>query len=126
MKKIFLILKCQGRCHYRITVSKRVDLFILLLLLTFTIDAQTINSESAKQIAESFLGKEVRESNESRHRKMARVEASIPNTPAIYFFNATDGKGFVSVSGDEGATTPVLAYSKNGVFDIDNVPELFP
>lgn len=123
MKKIFLIPKCQGRCHYRITVSKRVDLFILLLLLTFTIDAQTINSESAKQIAESFLGKEVRESNESRHRKMARVEASIPNTPAIYFFNATDGKGFVIVSGDEGATTPVLAYSKNGVFDIDNVPE---
>lgn len=118
MKQQFLLFpKSPGTGHQWRGAFMRCCLLLILASSVCTVNAKTVDAESARQIARSFLGKEVKVSDEAKSRAGASVASE-----AIHIFNAVDGKGFVVVAGED-VVNPVLAYSDNGVFDAKNAPE---
>lgn len=95
-----------------------MDVAYVMLLGGLTAQANPIGSSEAILIAEQFLGKEVQALNLPRKSAGTATAA----TPSLHILNASDGKGFVVVSGDD-RIMPVLAYSDNGQFDPQTAPE---
>ena len=91
--------------------------FLLLLAMSLVMaKAQTIDNTKAKEIAKSFLGKNVTEVNGFSTRSYK----DSPDTP-LKLFNAVDGKGFVVIAPYD-ATNPILAYSENTTIDLASAP----
>lgn len=103
----------------------------LLSILTFALSAITVaagpvDRQKAAGIAKNFfnakgiaLSEEVPSFRQSR---MAKVGSTTEEKPSFYVFNADAGKGFVIVSGDD-RTAEILAYSDEGSFDMEQIPE---
>ncbi len=84
---------------------KRSILFLLLaafLLPATGVSAKPVDPTVARSVAENMLHKSV-------------VDATPSHFTQCYLFTATDGKGFVLISGDD-CVRPVLAYSPDGQF----------
>ena len=107
--------------HYIITIMKRsIILFILLVVMAIICDAQPITKQQAEQKAMAFM-----------KQKGISVERGVSNVPLsqitvgkspFYVFNATDGEGFVIVSGDE-RTEEILGYGLDSRFDEIKISE---
>lgn len=109
----------------KINTMKKIILLFTVLLPTIVF-AKNITVERAQKIAESFvnalvgsrsIGIEMSlvwngETNQSRNSNHA---------PAYYVFESSTG-GFVIVTGDD-VVNPILGYSNEGNFDINNMPE---
>ncbi len=96
----------------------------LVLFLTVAIPsfANPIGERKALQNADAFLRSKGLPSAEGKLHLAYRSTMEDNNSNAyFYVFNHTDGKGFVILSGDD-QTVPVLAYSDQGAFDINNLP----
>lgn len=95
--------------------------FSLLVLLFAAIFAQSapVSIEKAHSVASKFLTANAK-SNVSRNAEVVYTFTATDGTACIYVFN-TD-KGFVLVSADDHAY-PILGYSEEGQFDIDQIPE---
>ena len=99
--------------------------YLLILLFVFSIIsntyAQNVSLDRAKRIGEMFvkestsLGKE----RDVINSALSHTFKSSDSTPSIYVFNV-DGGGFVVVSAEE-KVKPILAYSTNGSFDVENM-----
>ncbi len=99
--------------------------YLLILLFVFSIIsntyAQNVSFDRAKRIGEMFvkestsLGKE----RDVINSALSHTFKSSDSTPSIYVFNV-DGGGFVVVSAEE-KVKPILAYSTNGSFDVENM-----
>ena len=87
--------------------------------------ANPISKESAQKIAEEFMTQKAASRGVKRAARMQAVKALQWNVQtsdaSLYLFNASDGNGFVIVSGDD-RTEPILGYSDTGTIDTENMP----
>ncbi len=95
----------------------------LLFLLPLMAKAGPIDLESAKRAAGTFLkekvhSKTIKPMNLAYRQSMPGHE----DQTACYVFNASDGKGYVVVSGDD-RTEQVLGYSPTGHIDPTAMPD---
>jgi len=88
--------------------------------------ANPISKESAQKIAEEFMTQKAASRGVKRAARMQAVKALQWNVQtsdtSLYLFNASDGNGFVIVSGDD-RTEPILGYSDIGTIDTENIPQ---
>jgi hypothetical protein len=93
-------------------MNKHLLILVAFSFVAFSGKTQTVSMSEAIIVAENFLGK-----NQKSAMYCAKV-AQMGNDTLLYVFN-TD-KAFVVVSASE-KTIPILAYSKEGVFDEQEV-----
>ena len=103
---------------------------ILLMLLVFLgwssnlLFADSITVEQAKTVAENFYSSRVISGDQNLQRKYFILELYLgeknEEQGSYYIFNVEDKQGFVIISADDDAF-PVLAYSFQGSFDIENI-----
>lgn len=91
---------------------KFVKTLLLFLALSGSVFADSVSYNEASKIASSFLNKEIAACSDARS-----ISGRNNNAP-YYIFNATDGKGFVIVSGDDNFPS-VIGYSKTNSFVYD-------
>ena len=98
---------------------KKLCFTVALMTIAFTVCAQAISQQEAKERANSFL----KSTFKTRHGSSSntQLDAVAVDLPHLYVFNVNDG-GYVIASGDERAL-PVLGYSTTGSFDWDRMPE---
>ncbi len=101
-------------------VMKRLLLLCsCLMALSICSYADNVTYSRAKKVAESFLQ---RIDAGTRVEPVQNALTKSYSEGLYYIFNSTDGSGFVIVAADD-AVKPVLAYSDEGCFDPDNVPD---
>ena len=87
---------------------------ILILMMSAEMSARRISEDEAYQKASQFMG----------NRLMSRAMPDMNHPESVggcYVFNC-EGGGFVIVSGSD-KTDDILAYSKEGLFNINDIPE---
>ncbi len=100
---------------------KRYLSLVMLLLTYFSVSAENVTRQQARQIAEAFFsnrGIEMRDNGDSGLKKSAM--RNVTDAP-YYVFNAGDNNGYVVVSGSD-VTEQILGYTDSGSFDEDNMP----
>ena len=109
-------------------------LSIILLLLTFSLHAETISEQRAKEIAVKFFnGGQTKSSSAEVSLVWAGNDIAMDNAttksttpgsslPSIYIFNRVDSDGFVIIAGDD-RIKPILAYSLENGFDVENMAD---
>jgi hypothetical protein len=121
-----------------IIMSRKITLSAFLLLNALFSFADQVTPEQAKTTAMQFLSSrsaasvkgvqrvgralEVCQVYPSTAAVKGRDGAVTTSDPGYYIFNATNDNSFVVVSG-ESTMRPVLAYSLEGQFDVNNVPD---
>ena len=104
-----------GESSARRFISMRKIFTLSLLLAATAASARQISPDEALSAANAFLNS----------TSLTPVEASGAMTRSdaqpYYAFNATDGNGFVIISGDD-RFSKVLGYSDRGSFDFKNMP----
>lgn len=101
----------------------------MLSLLTVAAHAQSVSLQQAQQRASQFLQKKVKALQTARSVAKAPTLAnsstekglSDETTSLYYIFNASDGAGYVIVSGDERARE-ILGYSESGSLSAETMP----
>jgi len=108
---------------------KRLSTLLLALLTVSAIWGNPISKKTAQQIAEAFLNRTSGDSATPSNvkgftgRVLKRVDSNtLDIDERLFLFNASDGKGFVIVSGDD-RTAPVLGYSDTGRIDFKNMSQ---
>ena len=108
---------------------KRTSTLLLVLLACSLAFGAPVSKQSAQKIAEAFMNRNAASgTNRAKGRGAADQESkhaaseSMDINGSLYLFNASDGNGFVIVSGDD-RTAPVLGYSDTGRIDFDNMPQ---
>lgn len=124
----------------QILMKKNIFLFaIALLFFPSFVPAQVITREVAREKAIRFLAQQNRESSTNvdviwapvecvdahnaqtiTHKKAPAQQKKDESAP-YYVFNASDGKGYVIVSGDERARE-ILGYSETGSLSSETMP----
>lgn len=104
---------------------KRI-LLLLLALLPFSLMAESISQDQARELAGQFL--QASGFNATRSSALELVwdgldtqTRSLNDKALCYVFNLSSEKGFVMVSADD-CLTPILGYSFENSFDGENVP----
>ncbi len=102
-------------------MKKRIlTLMLLLLTATFVAEANPVDMRTAREVAVKFMNANsevpLRGTYDLRLVKTYNISRG---DAAFYVFNTPNG--FVMVSADDCAT-PILGYSKEGQFDVDNIP----
>ena len=95
-----------------IKMKKYTLLSIAVFGLFFNTFARPVDLGTAKAIASKFMG--------TNDLQLATTYTTDKNEPALYVFNTS--YGFVIVSADD-CETPIIGYSHEGRFDVNNVPE---
>ena len=99
----------------------RFALVMLCVVVAATAFAMPISERKARDIAKSFMTNQRISHTALRMVSHAPRLTSSSQDAAYYVFNASD-HGYVIVAGDDRAPA-VLAYSDQGTFDPDNLPE---
>ncbi|MBQ9147329.1 MAG: C10 family peptidase [Rikenellaceae bacterium] len=94
-----------------------------LLLSVNSIYAESIGEEKAMKIAKNFFGQQVSQKIQmiDPDKTIGNQTRSTSNDTPYFIINNANG-GFVIVS-NSSSTIPILAYSYENTFNIDNVPE---
>lgn len=96
---------------------KKISSLVLLTLASGSIYAAQISPMQAYGVASKYA------SVVAPQKRMVRaVTTTYSDLAPYYIFNASDGKGFVIVSGDD-SMTELVGYSKTGYIDTDNMPD---
>ena len=102
-------------------MKKRIFTFILFLLATaFAAEANPVAMRTVREVAMKFMnanGKDVLRSMDDL--ELVATYNISRGDAAFYIFNIPNG--FVIVSADD-CVTPILGYSNEGQFDVDNIP----
>lgn len=89
-----------------------------------SVQADNVTPAKARQVGAYFLASQV--GSKSITAENLKLVYELPNLqkniPALYCFNTADDNGFVVVAGDD-CLSPIVAYSTDGHFDPNNVPE---
>ena len=100
----------------------------LLLMVSISLSAKEITEQEAQTVAYQFLSKQKYKSqkklapNKSLTLKYTKFNSK-NNTPLYYIFSQAE-EGFVIVAGND-QIEPIIGYSDNGKFDINNLPDNF-
>ena len=99
---------------------KRFFTLFLLLVAFASVKANPVNSNIAREVGAKFLhASALIKSADPAQLQLVSTYHTVNNDAAFYVFNTS--KGFVIVSADDCAT-PILGYSNESVFTVDNVP----
>ena len=104
---------------------KKFVIFALMSVMTTALQTQTVSQTEAMQRATEYFNRNVRP---AALRSTASVEPSgvtpwmAGDTTCMYAVQMAEG-GWVLVSADDRTTSSVLAYSENGTFDTDDMPD---
>ena len=104
---------------------KKFVIFALMSVMVFALQAQTVSQTEAMQRATEYFNRHVRP---AALRSTASAEPSgvtpwmAGDTTCMYAVQMAEG-GWVLVSADDRTTSSVLAYSENGTFDTDDMPD---
>ena len=98
----------------------RIILIFSILFICCYCYAGDVSRIQARIIAEKILGTNNVELASNGNRRAINNQS--PETNPFYIFNAQEGSGFVIVSGST-LTEPIIAFSKNGSFSPDSLPE---
>lgn len=100
---------------------------LLLLFISINLHAEYVPIEKATKVATNFMAQ--KHTYVTKSGKVLRMYKSLElinistkslNFDNFYIFNLNDNQGWVIVSGDD-SVTPILGYSTNGNFNIDNI-----
>ena len=96
----------------------------LLAMCVMTVWAKPVSKKAARQVAQEFMQRQLSVQGSHRAPQMVSVEAAqgSQENEYVYLFNASDGQGFVVVSGDD-STAPILGYSTQGRIDAGEMPQ---
>lgn len=106
-------------------MSNRRPLLLLVASMSFGgMIAAPVDLNKAEAIAQDFLNSRCAGKRLAPRKtvSLSLAHKSKAATPDYYVFNASDGGGFVVVSGDD-RTTPVLGYSDTGTIEPDKMPD---
>lgn len=109
---------------------KKKLIYLPLLLLPLSLEAERINIDKAYIVAENVLseaGSSLRSPSDLTlaYKAYSNKETSLRTSEQsvdFYVFNKKVGNGFVIVAGDD-CVSPVLGYSEEGIFDFASMPE---
>ena len=102
------------------TLLKRYCLIALLAAMTLMASANPVDLVTARQVGANFLhASNLSRTNDPANLQLVKTYCTANNDAAFYVFNTTGG--FVMVSADDCAT-PILGYSNESVFTVDDVP----
>ncbi|MBR1804586.1 MAG: C10 family peptidase [Muribaculaceae bacterium] len=103
-------------------ISKKSIVATLAVMATMNVATSAPISENrAQALAGQFLNRQVEQVAQARRAARAPGQ-STSVAPAYYVFNAQQSGGYVIIAGDD-RVPAVLAYSDQGRFDADAVPE---
>ena len=104
-------------------IMKRL-LMIALLLLPVAAFADSVKADKAHEIAQRFLGVNATKAGGNTLSLVWRGEkpGEAPMAAPAYYVYNIDGGGFVIVSGED-SVRPILAYSTEGSFRADGMPD---
>jgi hypothetical protein len=106
----------------------RFLLFILLAYNSMLLNAKSIDPNRAIEIATVFSQNRAEHVSKNAVKALqpklhlAHKSAILDSLTAYYIINIDTSNGFVIVSGDD-AIKPILGYSDQGTFDVENIPE---
>lgn len=105
---------------------RKVLLLMLTAIVCATVNAEPISRQQAQQKAAAFLKQQkpqAKLATTAITKAPRRVNGQIVSDQAYYYvFNTENNQGYVIASGDDVAI-PILAYSKEGTFDEENIPD---
>lgn len=101
-------------------MKKRTLLLCLLFAALFVANANPVDQNRAKEIGAKFLTASVGMRASTADLTLAKTYRMGNGDAAFYVFSTLNG--FVIVSAQDVAT-PILGYSDEGPFDVDNIPE---
>ena len=96
---------------------KKSFLLAVVLLAFNSLFANPVDEDMARELGEKFVAANFRQKSNSLD--LVYIEKTDAGKPCFYVFNVGE-HGFVFVSAND-YMRPVLGYSENGTFDIDNV-----
>ena len=97
-----------------------ITLMLLLLGATFAAEANPVDMKTAREIGLKFLNANTKAPlRNADELQWVTTYNTNRGDAAFYVFNTQDG--FVIVSADD-CTTPILGYSNEGHFDMENIP----
>lgn len=103
--------------------AMRLLLGALSVMAVMTVSAKPVSKKAAQLTANRFMQQQLNTHGARRAPQMVDV-GNVQNgqeNEYLYLFNASDGQGFVIVSGDD-RTAPILGYSTCGSIDMDQMP----
>lgn len=99
-------------------MSKKLFLLYILFLSCIGIQAAPVNENQALVIARKYLsGRDISKLDMCKKSVSSEKEEMVE----YYMFNASDNKGYVIVSGEDGLTE-IVGYSMSGNIDMENMP----
>jgi hypothetical protein len=107
-------------CKTNMRRGKTLAIIMLLLALTMGAKANPVDIRQAREVGAKFVNGSTSmrtTTDDLRHVTTYRTDN---NVAAFYVFNMANG--FVIVAADD-CSIPILAYSKEGPFDVNNIPE---
>ena len=97
-----------------------ITLMLLLLGATFAIEANPVDIRTAREVGLKFMNANTKALlHNADELQWVTTYNTNRGDAAFYVFNTQDG--FVIVSADDCAT-PILGYSSEGQFDVENIP----
>jgi|GEM_PF-3203672 len=111
---------------------KKLLLLLVAALMASSVSAGVVDEAAAKRKAQKFLTErataELRKANPGSKAVATNVKVELvetrttaDGTPALYTFNARDGKGFVMIPAND-VYGEVLGFSATGTIDPENMP----
>ena len=99
---------------------KRILLIIIALFAFNALTANPVDVNKAQSLGQKFVNAQFEIRNRGNDIALAYTAYTGRNEACFYVFNVGNA-GFVIISADD-YYRPVIGYSENGKFDVDNVP----
>ena len=99
---------------------KKILLIIIALLAFNSLIANPVDVNKAQNLAQKFVASRFEIQNRNLDMTLAYTEFSDRNEACFYVFNVGE-QGFIILSAND-FYRPIIGYSENGKFDVDNVP----
>ena len=117
---IFAVLKSESNLK-QTTMKKYVMTLLALVLGIGMVHANPVTPSQAKYVGQQFVQANFEQTRQSSDLTLVYTGSSFRGEACFYVFNVGDN-GFVIVSADD-YFRPVLGYSKEGVFPVNNMPD---
>ncbi len=107
-------------------MKRILSLFFVLLTVCLISNAQMVQPEQARTVAQNFYSERISATTEDDDFQFAQQPIIISDNglPVIYVFETTDRPGFIMISADY-SVYPVLGYSFESYFNEPSVPPVF-
>ena len=116
----FVLLASLVETMKRMDNLKRYCLMACMAMMALVGNAHPVDLDTAREVGAKFLnGCSILKTDDPANLQLVKTYRTANNDAAFYVFNTTDG--FVIVSADDCAT-PILGYSNESVFTVDDVP----